>query len=388
MVPLFDLLYGAQSDLLWRDCILSSSEGTRQGDVLGPALFALAIQPILDTVHHAFPSVSMYAYMEDVTIASHDEGSLRGAFTLLCTRAAEVGLLLNNTKTVAHGPLSAALAPHLAITYSPFGVKILGAWISLDKSSTDEFIRRAVEKHALFFEALAGLDSEIAFAILRFCGWPRINYLCRVTPNMGAHAKTFDATVLTSLMNIAGIEQVLTLHQEYLISLPLKLGGLGLRRYSDLAPECYAASVDPTSTSEEARTKLIDDATAVFVDTDPVWKEHRAALMKRHASAWLQSPSSNFTFRNQEFVRALQLRLRASGTWAAGKSLQLCPCGFAVNSPAALELHLVGCASILVLAPQHGTTPSETPSGATFVAQAPQSQWNLASGLHVELICM
>ena len=343
MVPLFDLLYATPSDLYWRNEVITSSQGTRQGDVLGPALFSLAINPVLLKVRRAFPSVRVLAYMDDVTLMSLDIPSLKKAFALLIKEAAAIGLVLNRTKTIAYGPTSAGVASELGIKDAPLGFKCLGAWISHDARSIEDFLSAAVVRHIPFFKLISKLEPEIAFAILRFCGWPRLIYLCRTMDNMGQHAEDFDTLTTDTFLEIARIGSALDAFQMAMVHLPLKSGGLGLRAYATLAPQCYAASFNPTSDSEAARTKVIDMKLQEFVDSDSRWKEHRQATARRHACGWLQQPSSLFAFKGLDFTRALQLRIRYAGEWPQQKTMEVCQCGFLSKSPQDSETHLVGC---------------------------------------------
>ena len=279
IVRLFDLLYATASPLLWHGETLLSTEGTRQGDVLGAALFSLALHPCLVDLEMKFGAlVKIRAYMS-------------------------------------------------------WGIHILDA----------KYLSKAVAKHGPLFESLTCLDPEVAFAILRFCGWPRLNFLCRVMPDMSAHAKVFDGMILETFLSIARITGPLNDKQKALIQLPLRAGGFGLRSYERLAQDCYEASSIKGSNSEAARTHLIDVEVQTFVDSDTVWRQHREAVAKRFSTDWLRSPS-DFAFKPGDFARAMQLRLGAAAPWDESKTLEVCRCGYASTSAHSHELHLVSCA--------------------------------------------
>ena len=351
IVRLFDLMYSKASPLLWNGETLLSTEGTRQGDVLGPALFALALQPCLVALHLRFPDVGIYAFMDDVTLMSQNKDSLAGAFLALADAAACIGLRVNTSKTVVFGPLALSLAPLLNISYSDLGLTCLGAFISTNISATNAFLDAAVNRHAKLFAALPRLDPEVAFAVLRFCGWPCLNFLCRVMPALLPQARAFDALVLSSFCRIIGLRDALAAHQLALLQLPLRLGGFGLRSYERLAPECYAASSIRGSNSEAARTRLLDISVQHFVDSSSFWHAHREAVSKRYSTDWLRGPS-DFVFKSGDFVRAMQLRLGAAAPWPSTKTLELCRCGVASSTPLSHELHLVSCAVHPGLGPQ------------------------------------
>ena len=74
-----------------------SGTGVRQGDPLGPLLFAVALQPVLTEVASKFPQVTLMAYLDDVTLA----GARRvvdEAKELLARRLADRGLRVNSSK--------------------------------------------------------------------------------------------------------------------------------------------------------------------------------------------------------------------------------------------------------------------------------------------------
>ena len=112
---LFNAFYAEQGDLVVRGeggehPVISSSEGVRQGDVLGPLLFCIALKPAITRALEQFnlllpgKSVSVYAYMDDITIVGDASASFE-FFTLLERELAGIGLDVNRSKTVMTSPL-------------------------------------------------------------------------------------------------------------------------------------------------------------------------------------------------------------------------------------------------------------------------------------------
>jgi hypothetical protein len=324
-LPLFDLLYCDASSLVWRGGEISSTEGVRQGCVLGPLLFCVGIAEALRKIRLQFPAVGVFAFMDDISLVSSDPSALNGAYALLAAEAAKAGLLVNKEKTQCHGPLS----PHIQnAKTAALGVKILGAWIAspgLEVETQKHLRKRRLENDPLF-SAIPLLNAESAFAVLRFCAHPIWNYATRVHPDTVAQSALFDQSVRETLCKIAGasVEELTADHLD-LIKLPLSKGGGGLRTYETICAENFAASKDATGDDQEARTAKHDEAVLQRVARGP-FEEQRCAQAKRHASAWLEGPAPEFVFPSSDFAAALRHRLCLHEPWG-NKTSRVCACG-------------------------------------------------------------
>ena len=70
LLPLATWMYREASPLLVLGALrtatsLWSKQGVRQGDPCGPLLFALTVQPILQSLRETFPGVRIIAFLDD-----------------------------------------------------------------------------------------------------------------------------------------------------------------------------------------------------------------------------------------------------------------------------------------------------------------------------------
>jgi hypothetical protein len=89
---------------------LWSESGVRQGDPCGPLIFALGIQPVLESVQSWHPSVRVIAYLDDVILQGPKE-AVSKAYMDLRDLAEGTELILQPTKSTVYSPtLSQAIA--------------------------------------------------------------------------------------------------------------------------------------------------------------------------------------------------------------------------------------------------------------------------------------
>ncbi|CAI7765691.1 unnamed protein product [Closterium sp. NIES-53] len=120
LIPLVRLSYGAASSLFldhdFGAAPLQSARGVRQGDPLGPLLFAASIHPCLVDTAAAHPQVVLLAYADDITLLG-DATACTAAFVHLTSALAALGLVHNPGKCAAWS----AVAPRCRRAPPPTG---------------------------------------------------------------------------------------------------------------------------------------------------------------------------------------------------------------------------------------------------------------------------
>ena len=125
------------------------------------------------------------------------------------------------------------------------GIRVLGALVG-----HPDFIRAQVEmtqaEHQVLLNRIPSLpDLQSAWSLLLHCASARANYFLRVvTPELGEEfARAHDRSLWACLCTMMGISEVACeAAAREAASLPLALGGLGLRSASRTHPSAYWAS--------------------------------------------------------------------------------------------------------------------------------------------------
>ena len=266
------LAYAQSSLLVFGDFQILSEEGIQQGDPLGPLLFCLTIQPLLSSLQSSLT----IGFMDDVTLGGRVDVVANDIQHINCF-GATLGLNLNITKCELIS--SSVVTPPFQLLKSfilvlPADATLLGAPclagrkldIALDACCLD--LQRAIERLSL-------LESHDALVLLRSCfSASKLMYLLRCSPCYG-HPKldVFDNLLKDGLSRITNTD--LNEIQWLQASLPVRFGGIGVRRVASLAISAYLASAASTL---ELQNSLLSDCQAlsdVTIDGySSIWSKH------------------------------------------------------------------------------------------------------------------
>ena len=237
----FDSAYGASSTLSFGEFTINSAEGVQQGDPLGPLLFCLAIHPLLCNIQSEFIS----GYLDDIGIGGAIKDVLADVQRLEMDAKAR-GLSLNHSKCEVIGLTTSNRqdwdVAGLSFTECALpDASLLGTPIQAG-TGVDRALECKRKDLEVMVERLALLPAHSALFLLRNAfAIPKLLYLLRTAPCFDStELAAYDVTLKASLASILNIE--LSSSSSVQAGLPLRWGGIGVRRATQLAPSAFLAS--------------------------------------------------------------------------------------------------------------------------------------------------
>ena len=270
----------ANGNLIW------SNSGVQQGDPLGPLLFSLAIHDIASSMKSNFN----VWYLDDATIAG-DPRSVCDDIKKCSCMLADLGLILNRSKSelVNLGlDESAFLRETQCIKSILENVSFVKKEdvILLGSPLTTTAIRPQFQHKLSIFKAmtekLSLLDRHPAYFLLKNCfSMPKLMYLLRSSPTF-QHPDLladFDDCLKSCATDICNVsfDDIGWIQA----TLPIRMGGIGLRRASDLALPAYLASISASQSLISEITQpdhiplALDSCLDVWSSTNPSLPENQ-----------------------------------------------------------------------------------------------------------------
>ena len=268
----------ANGNLIWSD------SGVQQGDPFRPLLFSHAIHDIASSMKSNFN----VRYLDDATIAG-DPRSVRDDIKRCSCMLANIGLFLNPSKselvnlghdeTVFLRETQCINSILENVSFVKEDVILLGS--PLTSTTICPQFQHKLSIFKEMTEKLPLLDRHPAYFILKKCfSMPKLMYLLRSSPTF-QHTDLladFDdclKSCATDICNVSfddvgGIQA----------TLPIRLGGIGLRRASDLALPAYLASISASQsliseiTQPDNIPHALDSCFDVWSSTNPSLPEN------------------------------------------------------------------------------------------------------------------
>jgi hypothetical protein len=253
--------YGQPSSLLvvdhgtFVDQILSI-QGVKQGDCMGSLLFSLAVHPLYQECIRGLDDVRAAAIADDFNLVGPREAVFT-AFDRFARSLEPSGLTLCRPKC---GVLCPHFSPPLTLQDSartraiPVHIgtmETLGVLLGSSDPVMNTWLEGQVESHQPFFQMLLRTDMpiQVAFVLLRMSAIPRLGYLTRVLPPrlMTIHAAKFDSLVLGTVVRKLGLPDPIPNEAKLTLSLPIRLGGFGLRSVASTCHVAYYSSIALTA---------------------------------------------------------------------------------------------------------------------------------------------
>ena len=215
-----------------------------------PALFSLAIHnALVEAKSEMGPDEQLCAFLDDIYALSSPDRT-HDLYELLGVKLASAGIRLHTRKTRCWNrsgvppPNMAELGPDV---WSPQGVKILGTPVG-SAEFIEEATQRRLEEERILWGAIPSVpDIQCAWQILLQCAGPRCHHWLRTVPPScsATYAVGHDVGMMNTMDALFGGLPGDAGQQEMahtLASLPMRLGGLGLRSAARMALAAYWAS--------------------------------------------------------------------------------------------------------------------------------------------------
>ena len=251
LLPLAHCAYRHPSLLFFGKYSITSAEGVQQGDPLGPLLFCLAIHDLIVNLKSEFKVF----YLDDGTLAGPVEDVKHDLFHLE-KAASEINLFLNHSKSeiicVDESTRSEMLSFSSSFhTTDPSNATLLGSPIGA-KESLNIVWESKLDQLKTLGSRLDQLQAHDALCLLRNAlSVPKVLYILRTAPSFQSSVlSAFDGILRSLLESICNIH--LTEESWIQASLPINLGGLGIRSVTMLAPSAFLASAAGTSSLTSA----------------------------------------------------------------------------------------------------------------------------------------
>ena len=255
LLPFVRATYADPTSYAWVDEAgevhhIVQAEGGEQGDPL--LLFSLAIHdPLEEASRELRPEEHLFAHLDDVYFSGDVPNRTRTVYDSLGEKLfTQAGIRLHSGKTRVWNRASvcpegmAELGPEV---WNPESVKVLGTPVG-SRAFVDEVINKRLREEQKLWEAIPWVpDLQAGWQILIQCAGPRCHHIIRTLPpsQSADYAQGHDEGMKRTMDNLLGGLPGEVHEQEVarnIASLPMRMGGLGIRSAQRMALGAFWAS--------------------------------------------------------------------------------------------------------------------------------------------------
>jgi len=249
LLPYFQWAYKNETPLWFNgDLLAYSCEGVRQGDPLGPALFAVGFHSVLRQLQEEFPTINLFAYLDDLSATGSPEELVQLA-TRFEELSASCGLSVNFNKSVLLLPPNRE-APQESrnIPIRRDGITILGSPVGTAEFEEESCCEKVRQLNKLFFiKTEEEVPVQSRYVLLKDSVLPTLNHIWRTVPPWTRQRATtlFDNQIQEIVFHLLGADSFADVDHvrgSSELHLPLRHGGLGVTNATDVSIAAYTAS--------------------------------------------------------------------------------------------------------------------------------------------------
>ena len=248
LYPFVFSAYSSPSSLYWGDKTIQSAEGVQQGDPLGPLLFCLCIHRMCSRLES---ELSLF-YLDDGTLGGNVD-NLTHDLEVVEREGAEIGLRLNMEKSeiiCANPNTTDSILSSLrgAQVVEPTKATLLGSSIG-DVHSISDVLTMKIGMLKRMGDRLEQLSAQDAILLVRHSfALPKLLYNLRTSPCfLSPVLQEYDKLLQAIMGRITNIHFTDDDPAWAQATLPVKMGGLGIRSAVQLAPSAFLASAAASS---------------------------------------------------------------------------------------------------------------------------------------------
>ncbi|XP_037034393.1 uncharacterized protein LOC119073191 [Bradysia coprophila] len=240
--------YGLPTWLSFGDFTMLSQRGCQEGDPCGPAAFCMGIHHMVNCLESEFN----IWYIDDGTIGGEPDVVINDLETVIA-KSSEVGLELNFGKCEIKilGVVRPEERAHIlqkinqvapGIVERQDDIELLGSPLTL--SGIKSAINKKLRKLKIMVGRMDKLNAHHSYCLLRSSlSIPQLSYLLRTTPCWNAmdELEEYDRVLKDAMESIVNCRFTENSWNE--ATLPVKLGGLGLRNATNLCYSSFLGSI-------------------------------------------------------------------------------------------------------------------------------------------------